>query len=418
MLVFVMQTMTPSSSSRFPRALAALVLALVAVVSFTFGMTLGRQEGARAAVPPGEGHVLNQGDLPLSLQEDVDFRNFWDVWNFIKESYYKQPVSEKTLYYGALKGMVAAAGDPYTMYFDPTEAAEFNADLAGQFEGIGAEIGIKDDQLQVVAPLPGTPAELAGLMPGDKILLIDGTDTTGMTVEAAVQLIRGPKGTQVVLTITRNGLESAMEIPITRDTITVNSVAWTVEDNGIAVISIYTFNDETNGLFNQAVNDVLAKNVRGIILDLRSNPGGLLTSAIDVASVWVGYQTVVLEKGQGVDQTFAGPTAPRLEGMPTVVLVDGGTASGSEIVAGALQDYGLATVVGTQTFGKGSVQDYRDLPDGSAVKVTVAEWLTPLGRTIHETGLTPDVIVEFTQEDFDAQRDPQKEKAVEILLAP
>jgi len=413
-----MQSMTPSSSSRFPRGLAAVVLTFVAVSSFTIGITLGRQDGARAAVPEGEGHVLNQGDLPLSLQEDVDFRNFWDVWNFVKESYYKQPVSDKELYYGALKGMVSAAGDPYTMFFDPDQAADFNADLNGKFQGIGAEIGIKDDQLQVVAPLPGTPAEEAGLKPGDKILMIDETDTTDMTVEQAVQLIRGPEGTQVILTITRNGLESAMEVPITRATITVDSVTWSVDDNGIATISIFTFNDDTNSLFNQAVNDVLAKDVRGIVLDLRSNPGGLLTSAIDVASVWVGYQPVVLEKGQGVDQTFAGPSAPRLEGMPTVVLVDGGTASGSEIVAGALQDYGLATVVGTQTFGKGSVQDYRDLPDGSAVKVTVAQWFTPLGRTIHETGITPDVIIEYTQDDFDAQRDPQKEKAVEILLAP
>jgi carboxyl-terminal processing protease len=187
--------------------------------------------------------------------------------------------------------------------------------------------------------------------------------------------------------------------------------------DGIAVISIYEFNDDTSSLFNQAVNDVLAKDTKGVVLDLRSNPGGLLASAVDVASAWVGYQPVVSEKGQEKGGTFSGVSAPRLSGIPTVVLVDGGSASASEIVAGALQDYGLATLVGTQTFGKGSVQDYQTLPDGSAIKITIASWFTPKGRTINETGITPDTIVEFTKLDSDAKRDPQKDKALEILHA-
>ena len=411
--------MMPASMSslerrRFPTALVGLVAAVLIGVSFTVGITLGREQGARAAVPPGEGRVLNQGDLPLSLQGDVDFRHFWDVWNFVKENYYQQPVSDKALYYGAVRGMVAAAGDPYTVFFDPTEAAEFNADLEGIFEGIGAEIGIKDDQLQIVAPLPGTPAEAAGLMPGDSILMIDGTDTFGMTVDEAVGMIRGPKDTTVVLTVTRDGLGSAVDVAIQRATITIDSVTWEMEGE-IGVISIYTFNNDTNGLFIEAINDVLAKGARGIILDMRSNPGGLLTSAIDVASAWTGYQTVVIEKGVDGERVFPGMSAPRLDGVPTVVLVNGGTASGAEIVAGALQDYGMAKVVGTQTFGKGSVQDYRDLEDGSAVKITIAQWFTPNGRTIHETGITPDDIVEFTIEDANAGIDPQKAKALEIL---
>ena len=253
-------------------------------------------------------------------------------------------------------------------------------------------------------------------MAGDRILFIDDTDTTGMAVEEAVSLIRGPKGTQVTLTITHDGVQDATDVTITRDTITVNSVEWKMEGD-IAYISIYTFNHDTSGLFNQAVNDALAANAKGIILDLRGDPGGLLTSAIDVASAWVGYDTVVIEKSQGEATPYPGVSAPRLGGIPTVVLVDGGSASGSEIVAGALQDYGYATIVGAQTFGKGSVQDYQDLADGSAVKITVAEWNTPKGRTIHEVGITPDAAIDYTIDDFHAGRDPQKDKAVEILRA-
>jgi carboxyl-terminal processing protease len=401
---------------QFPRGLIVVCASALLILGFTAGMFLGRQQGLRAAVPEGEGRVLNQGDVPAYLEDDVDFRQFWDVWNLVKESFYRQPVSDKALYYGAIKGMVSAADDRYTVYFDPEEAAQFTSDLEGNFDGIGAEIGVKDDQLTVVAPLPDSPAEKAGLMAGDRILFIDDTDTTGMAVEEAVSLIRGPKGTQVTLTITHDGVQDATDVTITRDTITVNSVEWKMEGD-IAYISIYTFNHDTSGLFNQAVNDALAANAKGIILDLRGDPGGLLTSAIDVASAWVGYDTVVIEKSQGEATPYPGVSAPRLGGIPTVVLVDGGSASGSEIVAGALQDYGYATIVGAQTFGKGSVQDYQDLADGSAVKITVAEWNTPKGRTIHEVGITPDAAIDYTIDDFHAGRDPQKDKAVEILRA-
>lgn len=378
---------------------------------------LGKQQGARAAVPPGEGQVLNQGAVPASLAEDVDFGQFWDVWNLVKEQYYRRPVSDKALFYGAIEGMVAAAGDPYTSYFDPDAAAKFQEALSGTFSGIGAQIGVKDEQLVVIAPLPDSPAERAGLVPSSAILAIDGVDTDGMSVEEAVSRIRGEAGTEVVLYVSRDGLVTAEEVSITRGTIVVESVKWDVDANGIATISISEFNDDTSPLFNEAVNDILTKNAKGLILDLRSNPGGLLTSAIDVASAWVGYQPVVLEREQGNNHSFAGVSAPRLDGVPTVVLVDGGSASASEIVAGALQDYALATLVGTQTFGKGSVQDYRGLADGSAVKITIAEWQTPYGRTINETGLEPDAVVEYTKEDAAAGRDPQKETALEILAA-
>lgn len=401
---------------RLSRHVLTLMLLVGVSTSFAVGLVLGKQQGARAAVPEGEGAVRNLGDLSSSAGDDVDFRQFWDVWNLVKETYVHQPVSDKDLYYGAMRGMVGGVGDPYTTYFDPEEAQEFTSNLEGSFQGIGAEIGIKDNVIVIVAPLPETPAEKAGLRTGDQVLSIDGTETFGMSVEEAVTHIRGPKGSVVTLLVAREGLPEAMELKITRDKIVVKSVK--VEWEGdVAVIAIHTFNDDTPGLFNDAIDAALSKKAKGIVVDLRGDPGGLLNVAISVASAWTGYDTVVIEKGQDVSQPFHGVTAPRLQGIPTAVLVNGGSASASEIVAGALQDYGYASVIGTQTFGKGSVQDYRDLPDGSAVKVTVAEWYTPKGRTIHETGITPDHVVEFTQEDFDAKRDPQKAKAFEILAA-
>lgn len=405
----------PAKKSKKPYGGIMVAIFVFLLLAFTIGMIFGQQRALRAAVPEGEGHVLGQGEIPAHLEGDIDFKQFWDVWNFMKETYYRQPVSEKELFYGALKGMLAAAEDPYTVYFDPEEADMFNANLEGSFEGIGAEIGIKEEQLQIVAPLPGTPAEQAGLRPGDHIVMIDEVDTFGMTIEEAVSRIRGEKGSTVTLAISREGIEGLVDVPIKRDKIVVDSVRSEMGEDGIMYISIFTFNGDTNELFNRAVNEALTGGATGIILDLRSNPGGLLTSAIDIAAAWVGYDTVVIEKKQDKQDVFAGMMAPRLQDIPTVVLVDGGSASGSEIVAGALQDYGYATLVGTQTFGKGSVQDYRELADGSAVKITVAEWFTPNGRTINQTGITPDVEVEFTLEDANEERDPQKEKAYEIL---
>lgn len=399
-----------STPSRVPLVLLGV---LFLCLSFAAGHTLGQQEGARAAVPEGEGRVVNREASPAA---DIDFKGFWNVWNLVKDRYYEQPVSDKALYYGALHGMVEATGDPYTTYFNPEEAKAFNDDLNGSFEGIGAEIGIKEERLQVISPLKGAPAELAGLQIGDIILAINGESTDGMSVESAVSKIRGEAGTVVTLTIFTPGEEEPRDVSITRDTIAIDSVELTIED-GVATIAIYTFNGETDRLFSEAINKALTAGVSGIVLDLRGNPGGLLSSAVNVASAWVGYQTVVVEKGRDGTTPYRGVTAPRLEGVSTVVLVNGGSASASEIVSGALQDYGLATIVGTQTYGKGSVQDYRDLPDGAAIKITVAEWFTPKERTIHKTGITPDIVVEFTADDLHADTDPQKAKALEILAA-
>lgn len=405
-----------SGRRSFSRVAWPLGLVLAVVAAFIVGMLFGRQQGVLSVVPVGEGKVVNQGDVSTTLSKDVDFSTFWDVWDFAKENYYQQPVSEQDLFYGSMKGLMAGLGDPYSVFFDPEETKEFNADLNGSFEGIGAQIDVDETgQLVVVAPLPGSPAEMVGIQTGDKILAIDGLSTVGMSTEEAISKIRGLKGTIVILTITRNGLETAFEISITRDTIIIESVKLEMRDDGIGIVSIYFFNEDTNSLFTSAVNDLLAKGAKNIILDLRGNPGGLLDTAISVTSAWTGEQTVVVQSVRGEKQAFVGSADARLAGIPTVVLVDGGSASASEIVAGALQDYGLAKLVGTQTFGKGSVQDYRELEDGSAVKMTVAEWLTPKERSINHVGIIPDFIVEYTAEDAKADLDPQIDKAIELL---
>lgn len=395
-----------SSRSSAPRSLTALLLLFAVVFAFGMGVAVGQaQKGSSSP----EGVLVSDAG-----RQDVDFDQFWQVWQLLKDRFY-QPLDDQELYKGALRGLVAGANDPYTVYFDKVESKEFADDLEGAFDGIGAEIGIKDDQLQIIAPLPGTPAEKAGLRPGDHILGIDGKPTDDLTVAAAVRLIRGERGTKVTLVL-RRGKEAPFEAEITRQKITVDSVKWEIKD-GIATIDVSLFGPDTANLFSKAVNDVLAKNARGILLDLRSNPGGLLNASVQIASSWVGNQVVVREKGPGVDDAFAGGGAARLADIPTVILVDGGSASASEILAGALQDYGLATLVGTKTFGKGSVQDLVSLPDGSSVKVTIAAWHTPKDRSIEKTGIEPDVVVEFTEEDLHARRDPQKEKALEILRA-
>lgn len=390
--------------------------AFLIILSFAIGFFIGDARATRKLVPEGQGQVLSQGEIPSSLADDVDFQQFWDVWNFVKESFYKQPVSDKDLYYGALKGVLMGLNDPYSVYFEPKEAEEFAANLEGSFGGIGAEIGIREDKLVVVAPLPETPAEKAGLMPGDWILKIDDKETNGMSVEEAVSLIRGEPATQVVLLITREGLEAPTETKITREKIVIDSVKWKIDDDHIMRISVSTFNHDTSELLSEAIQETLTSNVKGIIVDLRSNPGGLLTTAIDVASAWIGYKPVVIERSKEDARTFNGVKAPRLTGIPTVILVNGGSASASEIVAGALQDYGVAKLVGTKTFGKGSVQDYRELEDGSAVKVTTATWYTPKGRSIHETGIDPDIEVPFTIEQYKEGIDPQLNVAIDVLL--
>ncbi len=353
------------------------------------------------------------------LSQDVDFNLYWNLWDALKEEYVnKEELNEQKMFYGSLRGLASSLGDPYTVFLDPKEAEEFSESLSGTFEGIGAEVGIRDDVITIIAPLEGMPASKAGLRAGDKIFAINGESTLNMSVDEAVAKIRGKKGTKVVLTVYREGMDETMAIEIERGIIYVKSITTEIRDDGIFVIKISSFNEDTVNLLNEAVREILIKNPKGIILDLRNNPGGYLDTAVEVASEWVGEEIVVIEKfSDGREIKYPARGSARLKDYPTVVLVNKGSASASEIVAGALRDYDLAKIVGEKTFGKGSVQAIDNFSDGSSVKITIAKWLTPNGDSIDEGGISPEEEIEHTLEDFKAGRDPQMDKAVEILSA-
>ncbi len=346
----------------------------------------------------------------------LDFNQFWQVWDDIKAKYVKNPVAESDLLYGAIKGMVAALKDPHSVYFTPQEAKDFNSDLSGKFEGIGAEIGLKDAQLVVVAPIPGSPAQKAGLKAGDKIVAINKEITAGMEVEAAVGKIRGPGGTTVVLSIIPADKKEPKDITITRAVINVPSVTLEMKPGTIAYVRINQFNEKTTPELSAFIKEIKQKPLKGVVLDLRNNPGGLLYAAITVASEWVDKGVIVSEKDVvGHEEKQYADGLHRLNGVKTIVLVNRGSASASEIVAGALQDYKLATIVGEKTFGKGSVQGVEDFADGSALKLTTAEWYTPNGKNINADGIHPDIEI---KQEIDA-KNPDKDnvliKALEML---
>jgi len=350
------------------------------------------------------------------ISEDIDFGLYWELWDALKRQYVDEnDISDEKMFYGSLKGLAASLGDPYTVFFDPDDSEEFEESLSGTFEGIGAEVGIRDDVLTVISPLDGMPAQKAGLKPGDKIYEIDGETSNKLSIEDAVKKIRGKRGTKVVLTIGRKGVDEYIKIEVERGVIRVPSIKTEMKD-GIFVIKLTNFNDNTLGLFNEAVNEILVKKPKGIILDLRNNPGGYLDTAIEIASEWVEDGVIVSEKfGNGKEKKHNARDDARLKNYPTVILANYGSASASEIVTGALKDYKLATIVGEKTFGKGSVQVLEYLDDSSMTKITIAKWFTPNGDSIDKEGIEPDEKIEYTAEDFKADIDPQMDKAIEII---
>lgn len=393
------------------RLLWGYALFSLIAISFISGMWVS----SRMPVKEKEGVVLNKGALPTDLSHDVDFNEFWKTWNHIRTEYVKQPVSEVKLFYGAMAGMVAALDDPYSIFFEPVLAEKFNQELSGTFDGIGAEVGIKAEKVTIISPLPDSPAEKSGLRSGDIILAIDGIDTSGMTIDIAVSKIRGPRGTKVKLSIGRKGTKQPFDVEIMRAPIVIKSVRPEFKD-GIAIIKVTSFAEDTVRGFDKAVKETLAKGAKGVILDLRSNPGGYLDAGVALTGEWVKNSVVLIERSaDGTEKTYNSDGNSRFADMPTVILVNEGSASASEILAGALQDYGKAKLVGKKTFGKGSVQDYQQFSDGSSLKLTIAEWLTPKGRFIDKQGIVPDVEVELTEEDYNAGKDPQMDKALEIL---
>jgi len=353
----------------------------------------------------------------------VDLSEFWHVWELLDEKFVTSsstvPLSNEEKVQGAIAGLVKTYGDPYTIYMPPEDSAMFEEDISGNFSGVGMEVGIRDNVITVIAPLPESPALRAGILAGDTIVKIGSTTTEDMNVDEAVRLIRGEKGTEVSFSIYRKGEEGFKEIKVIRDTITIPTSKTEVRDD-VFIISLYSFNAISEMEMQKALREYVKSGKKKLILDVRGNPGGYLQSAVSIASYFLPVgKTVVRESFSGDEKEEVYRSSGRELGKSApekfVVLVDGGSASASEILAGALQEHHVATVIGAQTFGKGSVQELVNLDDGSSLKVTVARWLTPEGKSISEGGLTPDIVVERTAEDHTANIDPQMESALEFM---
>lgn len=407
---------TPSESSERERGfllfkklfLLFFVFALLGV-SFVFGFERGRNTLGYS----GDATILNGNNKA----NEVNFGIFWKVWDILRDKFVDQSkLDAQQMLYGAIDGMLASTGDPYTTFFDPKERQEFREDMTGNFEGIGAEMAIKDGVLTIVSPLEEAPAAKAGLLAGDKIIKIDGETTANIELEEAVRRIRGPEGTQVTLTIFHIGDEEAQDIVVSRDLIHVKSIRFEMKENDIAYIRINRFGDETTDEFERAALSAKKAKARGLVIDLRNDPGGLLTGAVDIASFLLPAQSIVVieENGKGERDEIRTHTGDMFSTLPTSVLINEGSASAAEILAGALRENrDNVRLIGEQSFGKGSVQELVNVTQDTAVKITVAKWLTPKGNQINKVGIAPDEKVELTRAQVIKKEDPQLEKAIE-----
>lgn len=404
---------------------SSLVVGVVVIAGVAFGA--GVLVGGR--VPAHAAQIITQSGQP----EDVDFSSVWKAWNLINENFVpaavasSSPIATSTAeenqqkVYGMISGLAASLNDPYTFFLPPAENKQFAADMSGSFEGVGMQIDVKDGVLIVVSPLKGTPAERAGMKAGDSILKIDGEVTKGLDVSEAVKKIRGPKGTVVTLTVLRTGWDAPRDIKVTRDVINVPIVTTTARPDGIFVITLSEFTSNSPELFRNALREFIESKDTKLILDMRGNPGGYLEAAVQIGSWFLpngstivtedyaGHQPDVVHRSYGYD-IFN-------KNLKMLILVDGGTASASEILSDALRSYGIAKLVGVNTFGKGVVQQLFDITSDTSLKITVARWLGPDGEQIPHEGITPDVNVPVTEADVKAGKDAQLEKAVEMLNA-
>lgn len=407
------------------KALKVTLIGIMAVVlllgafsgGFLAGHFLPAASGGERVFPPAAS--TPSAEMQSATPEDLQtlFQPFWEAWDIVHEQYVDQPVEDTALMQGAIRGMLEALGDEHTSFMDPEEFKAANESLAGEYEGIGAYVDTDGEWMTIISPIPGSPAEAAGLRSGDAIIAVDGEDMTGVNPELVRQKVLGPAGTTIVLTIQR-GDEKPFDVKITRARITIRSAEGKMLEDGIAYVQVATFGDKTTPELIAALEELMAQNPKGMILDLRNNGGGYLQTAVEVASQFVGEGVVLYEQyGDGERISYEAQPGGLATNIPLVVLVNEGTASASEIVAGAIQDHERGRLVGVTTYGKGSVQNWVPLSNGQgAVRVTIAKWLTPDERTIHGIGLTPDVIVEMTEEDYNNDLDPQLDKAVEVLL--
>jgi len=345
------------------------------------------------------------------------FAPFWQTWDIVHNQYVDQPVNDLDLMRGAIRGMLAALGDQHTSYMDPDQYRQQNAPLAGEYEGIGAWVDITGEYLSIISPMPNSPAEKAGLKSGDQIIKVDGEDMSGVDGNLVLRHVLGPAGSKVTLTVLREGEKEPFDVTIERAKIVVPSVEGKMLDGNIAYVRLFTYGEKTATDLHDILKELLAKNPKGLILDLRNNGGGYLTTAMQVTSEFISKGTLMYEEyGDGTRKEFQATPGGLAIDIPLVVLTNEGTASASEITAGAIQDYGRGKLVGATTYGKGSVQNWLPLDDDQgAVRVTIARWLTPKERLIHKVGLKPDYEVPFTEEDAKANRDPQLQKAIDLL---
>jgi len=390
-----------------------LLLILLSIGFFSGGYYFGRRGfDVEYKKTPPEIRVVNKDTGP----KNVDFSEFWQVWDLLNEKHIARPFDPQKLMYGAIEGLVAAVGDPYTAFLPPSDNEAVTSSLNGEYQGIGAELGIKDNKLVIVAPLEGSPAEAVGIKAGDSIVKIEGVDTTGISLAEAVSKIRGAAGTVSTLTVQR-GDKPEFDVKIVRDKITVKSVSWKDAGDNIAYVRLARFGDKTNQEWTDSVDQIKAQmpTLKAVILDVRGNPGGYLDGSVYIASEFMKSGVVVKEQyADGSVDSLRVDRKGVLIGYPVVVLIDRGSASASEIVTMALKDSIGAVTVGEKSFGKGTVQDARDFSDGSGVHITIAKWLSPKGTWIHNVGITLDYEVKLPEEDAASGKDPQFDKALEV----
>jgi len=394
---------------------------LTGVVIFFVGFYMGGKFEVQSVVAQS---VLNKD---TTASTTADLAPFWQVWKILNDKFVqthaKKIVTDQDKVWGAIQGLAAAYGDPYTVFFPPDESKSFNEEIQGNFEGVGMEIGMRNDILTIVAPLKNSPAYKAGIKSGDQIIKINGSSTASLSVDEAIKIIRGPKGTKVTITVVRKDVKDPIDFILTRETIDIPTLDTEILPGGIFVIHLYNFSQNSAALFRGALRQFVESGNHKLILDLRDNPGGYLEAAVDMAS-WF------LPMGKAIVTEDFGSTTPKdiyksrgynifNKNLQFKILTNGGSASASEILAGALQYYGVAKLIGEQTFGKGSVQELLTITPETSLKVTVARWLIPSGEWISEKGLTPDIVVPFVADKNDPKKDVQMDRAVlELFKLP
>ncbi len=416
---------------------AAFILLLVAG-SFSIGMFVGGgiAEEITPVVSPSSAVSTASSVLQEAVEDILEtkppqetstpadleqlFEPFWQSWDLVHDLYIDQPVIDEMMMQGAIKGMLESLGDQHSSYMDPDQYRQANIPVEGSYEGIGAWVDATSEYLTIVSPMPDSPAEKAGLLPGDQIIAIDGEDMTGIDGSLVIRKVLGPAGTSLTLTIFREGEPEPFDVTLERARIEIPSVEYEVLDGDIAYIKLFSFSGNATEEFAAALEDLMDQEPVAMILDLRNNPGGERDTAVEISSQFIGEGVIMYQEyGDGSRDSFEAVKGGLATDIPLVVLINEGSASASEIVAGAIQDYERGTLVGMVSFGKGSVQNWIPLVDDQGlVRVTIARWLTPKGRTIHELGVEPDIEVEFTEEDFLNELDPQLDKAIEILITP